>query len=165
MPDLMTSIDSAQATSESVRTVDLCFLLFALFCILLSLVSLWGNFIVPFTLSQFLFFHSPICSVLSCYFIFCFSGGEDSRSWKRLWLYLHCMINSWLPKLMTAYEQLVYAQPEIWGGSSEADGITSLYQTVRDESEPLTWLSSFLLEAERTLLYVASSSRCTQERS
>lgn len=57
MPDLMTSIDSAQATSESVRTLDLCFFLFALFCILLSLA---GIFVREFYCS----FHPILISVL-----------------------------------------------------------------------------------------------------
>lgn len=36
---------------------------------------------------------------------------------------------------MTACELLVYAEAEIRGGSTEADAVASLYQTVRD-SEP-----------------------------
>lgn len=45
---------------------------------------------------------------------------------------------------MTACELLVYAWAEIRGGSTERerDVVASLYQTVRDESEPPIWLFS-----------------------
>lgn len=57
MPDLMTSVDSAQATSEGARTLDLCFLPFALFCILLSLAGISGR-------EVFCSFHSILVSLL-----------------------------------------------------------------------------------------------------
>lgn len=63
---------------------------------------------------------------------------------------------------MTASELLVYACAEIWGGSTEADVVASLYQTVKR----LIWHTNLtfipLLEAERTLT-IGRSSRCTQE--
>jgi len=72
MPDLMSSVDSAQAMSKWVKMLGVCFFLFALFCNLLSLADIFGR---EFCCS----FHAILTSVLpysycSVHFLF-FLGG------------------------------------------------------------------------------------------